>query len=75
MIQHLVLEKPSTYHHVDYDGLWKKLIYELFEEFVLFFAEDLYENIDFQKQPEFLQQELFKEIIQEKKEDKWQTKL
>lgn len=52
---------------VDYDGLWKKLIYELFEEFILFFAEDLYEKIDFQKDPEFLQQELFQEIMEDKK--------
>ena len=62
-----VMEKPSGYGVVDYDGLWKKLIYELFEEFVLFFAPDLYEEIDFLKEPEFLQQELFQEIMQEKK--------
>lgn len=62
-----VMEKPQDYGVVDYDGLWKKLIYELFEEFVLFFAADLYEEIDFQKEPEFLQQELFQEIIREKK--------
>ncbi len=67
MITNLVLEKPSDYGTVDYDGLWKKLIYELFEEFVLFFAAYLYEEINFLKEPEFLQQELFKEIIQERK--------
>ena len=61
------MEKPSGYGVVDYDGLWKKLIYELFEEFMLFFAPDLYEEIDFLKEPEFLQQELFQEIMQEKK--------
>ncbi len=63
----MVLDGPSEYAVVDYDGLWKKLIYELFEEFILFFAVDLYEAIDFSKEPEFLQQELFQEIIQEKK--------
>jgi hypothetical protein len=63
----MVLEKPKEYSVVDYDGLWKKLINELFEEFVLFFAPDLHEDIDFIKEPEFLQQELFQEIIQEKK--------
>ncbi|KAB7706541.1 hypothetical protein F9802_10090 [Bacillus aerolatus] len=67
MINSLVLEKPREYGAVDYDGLWKKLIRELFEEFVLFFAPDLYEEIEFVKEPEFLQQELFQEIIQEKK--------
>ncbi|WP_299094852.1 hypothetical protein [uncultured Metabacillus sp.] len=67
MMINCVLEKPQQYGVIDYDGLWKKLIYELFEEFVLFFAADLYEEIDFLKEPEFLQQELFQEIIQEKK--------
>ena len=67
MVKYYVLERPREYDAVDYDGLWKKLIYELFEEFVLFFAPDLFEGIDFLKEPEFLQQELFQEIIQEKK--------
>ncbi|WP_338788297.1 hypothetical protein [Metabacillus sp. FJAT-53654] len=67
MIMNKVFEKPHEYCAVDYDGLWKKLIYELFEEFVLFFATDLYEKIDFLKEPEFLQQELFQEIINERK--------
>ncbi|MGM7721406.1 hypothetical protein [Metabacillus sp. Hm71] len=67
MMINYVLEKPQHYGVIDYDGLWKKLIYELFEEFVLFFAADLYEEIDFLKEPEFLQQELFQEFIQEKK--------
>ncbi|MGA9225943.1 MAG: hypothetical protein WB217_06325, partial [Mesobacillus sp.] len=62
-----ILEKPRDYVTVDYDGLWKKLIYELFEEFVLYFLPDLFEDIDFTKEPEFLQQELFKEIIEERK--------
>lgn len=67
MVINWVVEKPRKYGVVDYDGLWKKVIYELFEEFVLFFAPSLFEDIDFQKEPEFLQQELFQEIIQEKK--------
>lgn len=41
MVTSLVLEKPREYMNVDYDGLWKKLIYELFEEFLLFFAAHL----------------------------------
>ncbi|MBT2692823.1 hypothetical protein [Bacillus sp. ISL-55] len=67
MVVKWILEKPRDYVAVDYDGLWKKLIYELFEEFVLYFLPDLFEDIDFTKEPEFLQQELFKEIIEEKK--------
>ncbi|WP_243459369.1 hypothetical protein [Metabacillus bambusae] len=59
MMIYRVLEKPREYNGIDYDGLWKKLIYELFEEFILYFAADLYEEIDFLKEPEFLQQELF----------------
>jgi hypothetical protein len=62
-----VFEETADYSQVDYDGLWKKLIYELFEEFVLFFLPDLFEEIDFTRDPDFLQQELFKEIIDEKK--------
>lgn len=34
---------------------------------MLFFAPDLYEEIDFKIEPDFLQQELFKEVIQGKK--------
>ncbi|WP_158701720.1 hypothetical protein [Lentibacillus sp. Marseille-P4043] len=69
MAQEAVLEKPANYQvkRPDYDALWKKLIEELFEEFMLFFAADLYEQIDFSKMPDFLKQELYKEIIQEKK--------
>ncbi|WP_062105143.1 RpnC/YadD family protein [Bacillus niameyensis] len=41
-----------------YDQLWKEVITELFEDFLLFFAPDLYEEIDFSNPPEFLEQEL-----------------
>lgn len=67
MITNLVFEDQSKYGKTDFDGLWKKVIYELFEEFILFCIPDLHEAIDWQNQPEFLQQELFKEIIEEKK--------
>lgn len=33
--------------HPDYDQLWKDVIAELFEEFLLFFAPELYEQVDF----------------------------
>src|SRR5690625_1132825 len=67
MLTEIVQEKPVDYGSPDYDGLWKKVIADLFEEFMLFFAPDLYEEIDFNKAPDFLQQELFKEILQRKK--------
>lgn len=64
----LVKENPVKYHgNTDYDGLWKKIIFDLFEEFILFTAPSLHEAIDFSHKPEFLQQELFKKIIKEKK--------
>jgi predicted transposase YdaD len=67
MLKIIVLEKPVHYASIDYDGLWKKLIIELFEEFVLFVTPDLYEEIDFKRTPDFLQQELYKEVMKEKK--------
>ncbi|MDC3416676.1 hypothetical protein [Aquibacillus salsiterrae] len=67
MLTNIVLERPNDYRVIDHDGLWKKIIQELFEEFILFFIPDLAEELDFSKRPEFLEQELFKEIIQEKK--------
>ncbi len=64
----LILEKKVNYlPGTDYDGLWKKIISELFEEFILFFAPDLYETIDFGKGIVFLEQELHKVIIKHKK--------
>lgn len=41
-----VLERPSDYETTpDYDGLWKTLIEEVFEEFIQFFAADLYKEM------------------------------
>ncbi|MCZ2260945.1 hypothetical protein [Sporosarcina sp. G11-34] len=52
-----VLENPATYGGkvVNQDGLWKKVIGELFEDFLLFFAPELHEAVDFSKTPDFLQ--------------------
>lgn len=38
MVAMLVMEKPSAYKadSVDQDGLWKKVIGDLFEDFLLF---------------------------------------
>jgi len=64
----LVLEKPVEYklEPPDYDGLWKKIIGELFEQFTAFFAPDLHEEIDFSADFDALQQELNQEIMSQK---------
>lgn len=70
MITTLVREEKSNYQSsggVDYDGLWKKLIGDLFAELIAFFAPDLYDEIDFSLKPEFLQQELHKLMIEDRK--------
>jgi hypothetical protein len=51
----VVLENNSTYKPHYYNELWKKLIEEMFEEFIVFFAPNLQEVIDFTKPPVFLQ--------------------
>lgn len=60
-------EESVDYGPPDYDGLWKRITGDLFEEFILFFAPDLYAEIDFNKEHDFLDKELYKEIIEEKK--------
>ncbi|MFS0644090.1 hypothetical protein [Siminovitchia sp. 179-K 8D1 HS] len=42
----------------NYDQLWKDVITELFEEFLLFFSPELFELADFTIPPQFLEQEL-----------------
>ncbi len=44
--------------HPNFDHLWKDVITELFEEFLLFFSPELFELVDFATPPEFLEQEL-----------------
>lgn len=69
MTSALLFEKPVTYgvNVVNQDGLWKKVIGDLFEDFLLFFAPELHEIVNFSKEPDFLQQELFQEILDKKK--------
>lgn len=68
MVSEKVLENEADYGlFPDYDGLWKRIIEDLFEEFMLFFAPDLHEEINFSRQPEFLKQELFERVIKKKK--------
>lgn len=59
----------------DYDQLWKDVITELFEEFLLFFAPALYENIDFNTPPEFLEQELHTIIPESSSKKRYADKL
>ncbi|AXF57137.1 Rpn family recombination-promoting nuclease/putative transposase [Salicibibacter kimchii] len=67
-----VQEEPAPY--LDHDGLWKKVITDLFEPFLLFFVPDLYEQLDWNKQPDSLEQEL-KRTFPEKKGTKYTDKL
>lgn len=71
MVFALLREEKELYGtvQVDQDGLWKKVIGELFEDFLLFFAPELHKHIDFQQPPEFLDKELFQEVVEEKKDD------
>ncbi len=77
MVTALVWEKSSDYKVdvVDQDGLWKKVIGELFEDFLLFFKPELHSQVDFTKEAEFLQQELFQKIMNKKKGRRWADQL
>ncbi|GEN36029.1 MULTISPECIES: hypothetical protein [Aneurinibacillus] len=59
----------------DYDALWKEVIEEFFEEFLHFFAPDLYEAVDFNKGYEFLEQELRTLFPDSEAEKKYTDKL
>ncbi|MEK4425565.1 hypothetical protein [Solibacillus sp. FSL K6-1523] len=69
MIASQVLEKQARYtkSQLNQDDLWKKVIADLFEDFLLFFLPEFHAEVDFSKPIDFLQQELFKEIIEERK--------
>ncbi len=43
---------------IDFDGNWKEIIIEFFEDFIAFFIPDLYPHIDFSRPIEVLEQEL-----------------
>ncbi|WP_130859056.1 Rpn family recombination-promoting nuclease/putative transposase [Gracilibacillus phocaeensis] len=60
-----VKEDTNQYRttHPDYDGLWKKIIEELFQEFMDFFAPDLYPEIDFEAGIDFAGTELLPFIL------------
>lgn len=68
-------EKAYQKKQVDQDGLWKKIIGELFEEFLLFFIPELHAEVDFSIAPEFLDKELFQEVVDEKKGRRYADRL
>ncbi len=72
-----VKENKKTYRekNTDYDGLWKNLIEELFQEFMEYFAQDLYPEIDFEKGADFLNLELFQFVIDSRKGKNYTDKL
>uniref|UniRef100_UPI000A4E023F Rpn family recombination-promoting nuclease/putative transposase n=1 Tax=Gracilibacillus timonensis TaxID=1816696 RepID=UPI000A4E023F len=59
----------------DYDGLWKNIIQELFQEFMAFFAPDLYPDIDFDKGVDFEGTELLPHILRQAKGKRYTDKL
>lgn len=72
-----VKENTNSYrvNHPDYDGLWKNLIEELFQEFMAFFAPDLYPEIDFEQGVDFKNLELFQLVMKSKKGTKYSDKI
>jgi hypothetical protein len=50
----MIDENPQT----EFDSPWKQIIQLYFEDFMLFFFPQAYEQIDWTKQPEFLDKEL-----------------
>ena len=69
MVVAWVREEKTQYdgNSMDQDGLWKKVIGELFEDFLLFFAPELHAQVDFSVEPDFLDKELFQEVVDKKK--------
>ena len=53
-------KNPYLNRKIDQDGLWKSIITTLFESFIEFFMNDLYDKIDFSAGVESLEQELAK---------------
>lgn len=73
----LVRDQSSDYEvkQVDQDGLWKKVIGDLFEEFLQFFMPELHAEVDFTQVIEFLEKELYQEIIDQKKGRRYTDRL
>ena len=64
-------KEPNTQEPIiDYDGRWKTIIEELFDDFMAFFMPKLFEQIDFSKEIAFLDKELQKIIPQAERKGK-----
>ncbi|GGH76773.1 hypothetical protein JOD43_001198 [Pullulanibacillus pueri] len=61
----LVLREESSLYQ-DRDRLWKEIITEMFEPFILFSMPSLYEKLDWNRKPEMLEQELHRLSVQKK---------
>ncbi len=55
---------------IDFDTRWKELIYAFVEEFIQYFLPDLYQDVDFAVEPQFLEQELHKLFADEERKGK-----
>ncbi|MGB1206441.1 MAG: Rpn family recombination-promoting nuclease/putative transposase, partial [Chitinophagales bacterium] len=55
---------------IDYDGRWKTIIEQLFDDFMAFFMPDLFKEIDFSKKVIFLDKELQKIMPQKERKGK-----
>lgn len=62
----LMLVREESAFYLDQDRLWKNIVTGLFEEFILFFAPDLYAKVDWSRKPDSLEQE-FHRLFPEKK--------
>lgn len=62
-------------HQTDFDTYWKKIITDLFDDFVAFFYPKLYSEIDWSRPYEFLEQELHNIISEKYKDTKSTDKL
>ncbi len=56
----------KTQIRIDYDGTWKIVTTNLIEDFIKFFLPKLYKDVDFSVPPEFLEQELYEMVEDEK---------
>lgn len=59
-------KRTDRYSRIDHDRLFKELISTFFEEFLLLFFPDVYEDIDFEHTA-FLSEELFTDVVKGEK--------
>jgi len=52
------MDRKSHSNRRNHDGIWKRIIKQMFPEFITYFMPEIYHKIDFAKEPEFLDKEL-----------------